>query len=844
MMSIFLILIAGLGLVLIGTLSFQVSQQQAAIKLKAYQNQQAGLADLLNFAAVVDDGVIVGKNGALMAAWLYAGQDKQRMSSESLELVSFRINQTLSRLGSGWMLHVDAVRHEVPHYSAPEQSFFPDDISRMVDEERRTFFESLDTLYDGYFVLTLSWLPPSSTERALVNLMFDDETKTLDEAGETQSLLAQFNQECSRIESGLSSVLSLNRLNAGRVERASGQPTTHDNFLRFLHYCVTGLNHPIVLPRNPMVIDALIGGQELWGGVIPKIGRHYIQCVAIEGFPLESHPGILSVLSELACTYRWSTRFIFMDQHEALAHLERYRKKWKQKIRGFFDQVFNTGSSAVDADALAMVVDSEEALAEISSGMVAQGYYTGVVVLMHEDRSILEAQSRFFEKKINELGFAARTETVNTMEAFLGSIPGHGVQNVRRPLLNTMNLADLLPTSQIWSGVNGAPSPLFPDNAPPLMHCMTCGDTPFRLNLHVRDLGHTLIFGPTRSGKSTLLALIALQFLRYPKARVVAFDKGLSMMPACKASGGCHYNLGASGEALAFAPLQDLSTTEARAWALGWIETILTLNDVAITPTQRNEIGLALDNMRASGSGTLSELSVLIQDEPIREALKQYTLDGAMGYLLDAQQDGLQSSHFMTFELETLMGMGEKFALPVLLYLFWRIESALDGRPTLLSLDEAWLMLQHPVFKSKIANWLDSMAKKNCCVVLSTQHISHAANSGIMDTLIASTATKIFLPNVHVHDDEMAPLYRRMGLNTRQMDIIQTAVPKQDYYYVSTEGQRLFQLALGRMALAFVGSGDMDSLAAIQALERTYGSAWVKVWLEQKGLVEQQKEAA
>lgn len=844
MIAIFLILIAVVGVVLVGVLLFQVRHQNTAVKLKTYQNQQAGLADLLNFAAVVDDGVIVGKNGALMAAWLYAGEDRQSMSDESLEMVSFRINQILSGLGNGWMLHVDAIRHEVPHYSAPEQSFFPDWVSNKLDEERRAFFEGLDTLYDGYFVLTLSWFPPSRTERALVNLMFDDDTQKLDEAGEARNMLAQFKRECLRIESGLSSVLKLNRLNAGQVVQANGQTVIHDNFLRFLHYCVTGLNHPIVLPKNPMYLDALIGGQELWSGVIPKIGRHFIQCVAIEGFALESHPGILSVLSELACTYRWSTRFIFMDQHEALSHLERYRKKWKQKIRGFFDQVFNTGSSAVDTDALAMVMDSEEALAETSSGMVAQGYYTGVVVLMHEERSVLESQGRLFAKMINELGFVARIETVNTMEAFLGSIPGHGVQNVRRPLLNTMNLADLLPASQIWSGYNGAPCPHFSENAPPLMHCLTSGDTPFRLNLHVRDLGHTLVFGPTRSGKSTLLALIALQFLRYPNARVVSFDKGLSMLPACTASGGCHYNLGASGESLAFAPLQHLSTQEARAWALEWIETILNLNDVIITPSQRNEIGLALTNMDASGSGTLSELSILIQDEPIREALKQYTLDGAMGYLLDAQQDGLQTSHFMTFELETLMGMGEKFALPVLLYLFWRIERALDGRPTLLLLDEAWLMLAHPVFKSKIKEWLNSMAKKNCCVLLATQHLSDAANSGIMDTLISSTATKIFLPNAHVHDKDMAPLYQRMGLNARQMDILKIAVPKQDYYYVSSEGQRLFQLALGPLALAFVGSTDPDSLTVIQKLIRTQGSNWVNAWLEQKGLIEQQGEAA
>lgn len=127
-----------------------------------------------------------------------------------------------------------------------------------------------------------------------------------------------------------------------------------------------------------------------------------------------------------------------------------------------------------------------------------------------------------------------------------------------------------------------------------------------------------------------------------------------------------------------------------------WIDTILALNGVNTTPAQRNEIGNAIMSMHASGARTLSEFSVTIQDEAIREAIKQYTVDGSMGHLLDAEEDGLSLSDFTVFEIEELMNLGEKFALPVLLYLFRRIERALKGQPSVIILDEAWLMLGHP----------------------------------------------------------------------------------------------------------------------------------------------------
>jgi len=181
-----------------------------------------------------------------------------------------------------------------------------------------------------------------------------------------------------------------------------------------------------------------------------------------------------------------------------------------------------------------------------------------------------------------------------------------------------MNLADFLPVNTIWTGKFVAPCPMYPHNSPALMHCVTQGATPFRLNLHVRDLGHTFMFGPTGAGKSTHLAMLAAQMRRYPGMSIYCFDKGLSMYPLTKAVEGQHFTVAGDDESLSFCPLQFLQSKGDRAWALEWICLVVELNNITVTPLQRNEIALAIANMYESGSKTLSDFLVTIQSEPIR----------------------------------------------------------------------------------------------------------------------------------------------------------------------------------------------------------------------------------
>lgn len=830
------IITAVLAAALLGILIARLRAVDKHLRLGKYRSRDAGLADLLNASAVVADGIIVGKNGSLSAAWMYEGEDNASSTNEQREALSARINQALARLGSGWMIHIDAIRRAAPNYIERGMSHFPDPVTAAIDEERRRTFESASEMFESSFVLTLTWLPPIQAEKKFIELLFDDDSEPPNEKQQTRNLITQFERECTNLEDRLSIALKLHRLKSRKIEEEDGRRITYDDFLSHLQNCITGVNHPVVLPSHPLYLDAVIGGQELWGGVVPKIGRKYIQCVAIDGFPLESYPGILTALAELPAQYRWSNRFIFLNTHEAVSHLNKFRRKWNQKVRGFFDQVFNTGSGQIDQDAFNMVQDADAALGEINSGLVGTGYYTSVVVLLDADRAAVEASARQIAKVIEGLGFVSRIETINTLEAYLGSIPGHGYENVRRPHINTMNLADLIPTSTIWTGENAAPCPFYPPLSPALMHCRTTGNAPFRLNFHVRDVGHGIVFGPTGAGKSTFLGLTVASFLRYRDMSVFAFDKGMSMYALCKAAGGQHYEVAADDSKLAFCPLQHLETAGDRSWAMEWIDTILVLNGLHTSPGQRNEIGNAIMSMWKNGDKTITDFCTSIQDISIREALKQYTIEGSMGHLLDADQDGLALSRFTTFEIEELMGLGEKYGLPVLLYLFRRIERALHGQPAVIILDEAWIMLGNPVFREKIREWLKVLRKANCAVIMATQSLTDAAGSGILDVILEATATKIFLPNIYARDEDTAALYARMGLNRRQIDIIAGAIPKRHYYVVSEKGRRLVELALGPLALSFVGVSDKDAVAGIKELERRHGERWVKEWLRNRNL--------
>ncbi|QND44536.1 VirB4 family type IV secretion/conjugal transfer ATPase (plasmid) [Rhizobium lusitanum] len=807
------------------------------VALKPFRYSGPSFADLVPYAGLVDNGVVLLKDGSLMAGWYFAGPDSESSTDAERNDVSRQINTILSRLGTGWMIQVEAVRVPTIDYPAEDVCHFPDPVTRAIDAERRSHFERESGHFESRHALILTWRPPEPRRSGLARYVYADAGSR--SATYAEAALETFRTSIREVEQYLANVISIRRMVTHETEDRGGfRIARYDELFQFVRFCITGENHPVRLPDIPMYLDWLATA-ELQHGLAPKVENRFLGVIAIDGLPGESWPGILNSLDLMPLTYRWSSRFIFLDEQEARAKLERTRKKWQQKVRPFFDQLFQTQSRSIDQDAMLMVAETEDAIAEASSQLVAYGYYTPVIVLFDDDSTRLQEKCEAVRRLIQAEGFGGRIETLNATDAFLGSLPGNWYANIREPLINTRNLADLIPLNSVWSGSPTAPCPFYPPGSPPLMQ-VASGSSPFRLNLHVDDVGHTLVFGPTGSGKSTLLALISAQFRRYADAQIFAFDKGRSMLPLTLAAGGDHYEIGgesdAKGRALAFCPLSDLSTDADRAWATEWIETLVALQGVAITPDHRNVISRQIGLMAEARGRSLSDFVSGVQMREIKEALHHYTVDGPMGQLLDAEEDGLALGSFQTFEVEELMNMGERNLVPVLTYLFRRIEKRLTGAPSLIILDEAWIMLGHPVFRDKIREWLKVLRKANCAVVLATQSISDAERSGIVDVLKESCPTKICLPNGAARETGTREFYERIGFNERQIEIVATALAKREYYVASPEGRRLFDMTLGPVALSFVGASSKDDLARVRALETQHGAGWPLHWLEQRGI--------
>jgi len=806
------------------------------VALRHFRATGPSFADLVPYAGLVDNGVLLLKDGSLMAGWYFAGPDSESATDLERNELSRQINAILSRLGSGWMIQVEAVRIPTVDYPSEDRCHFPDPVTRAIDAERRAHFGREQGHFESKHALILTYRPLESKKTALNKYIYSDEESRKKSYADTVLLI--FRNAVREIEQYFANTLSIRRMETREtVERGGERIARYDELLQFVRFCISGESHPIRLPDVPMYLD-WIATAEFEHGLTPKVENRFLGVVAIDGLPAESWPGILNSLDLMPLTYRWSSRFIFLDAEEARAKLERTRKKWQQKVRPFFDQLFQTQSRSVDQDAMTMVAETEDAIAQASSQLVAYGYYTPVIVLFDSDREALQEKAEAIRRLIQAEGFGARIETLNATDAFLGSLPGNWYSNIREPLINTSNLADLIPLNSVWSGSPVAPCPFYPPNSPPLLQ-VASGSTPFRLNLHVDDVGHTLIFGPTGSGKSTLLALIAAQFRRYEHAQIFAFDKGNSLLPLTLATGGDHYEIGVDseeGSVLAFCPLSDLATDTDRAWATEWIEMLVALQGVAITPDHRNAISRQIGLMANAPGRSLSDFVSGVQMREIKDALHHYTVDGPMGQLLDAEKDGLSLGAFQTFEIEQLMNMGERNLVPVLTYLFRRIEKRLDGSPSLIVLDEAWLMLGHPVFRSKIREWLKVLRKANCAVVLATQSISDAERSGIIDVLKESCPTKICLPNGAAREPGTREFYERIGFNERQIEIVSAAIPKREYYVASPEGRRLFDMSLGPVALSFVGASGKEDLKRIRALRSEHGQTWPIHWLEMRGV--------
>lgn len=793
------------------------------LNLAEYRRSNARLADFLPWAALVDEGIVLNKDGSFQRTAKFRGPDLDSAVPAELVAVAGRLNNTLRRLGSGWAVFVEAQRHSAGIYPL---NTFPDVASALVDAERRAQFEEDGAHYESSYFLTFLYLPREEGAAKAERLLYEGRDRTV--GADAREVLRGFVDQTNR-------VLQL-------VEGFMPECVWLDDeaTLTYLHSTISTKRHRVRVPEIPMYIDALLADQPLTGGLEPMLGSANLRILTIVGFPGATTPGILDDLNRLPFPYRWSTRAIMLDKTDATKLVTRIRRQWfakRKSIGAILKEVMtNEASTLLDTDAHNKAIDADAALQELGSDQIGQAFLTATITVWDGDPAAADEKLRLAEKVIQGRDFTCMIETVNAVEAWLGSLPGHVYANVRQPPVSTLNLAHMIPMSAVWAGE--ARDLHF--KGPPLVFGKTEGSTPFRFSLHVGDVGHTLVVGPTGAGKSVLLALMALQFRRYPNSQVFAFDFGGSIRAATTAMGGDWHDLGGalSDDApVSLQPLVGIDDLSERAWASEWIAALLAREKIAITPEAKDHLWSALTSLASAPieERTLTGLSVLLQSNALKRALQPYCLGGPYGRLLDADSARIGQASVQAFETEGLLSSGA--APAVLSYLFHRIGDRLDGRPTLLIVDEGWFVLDDHDFAGQLREWLKTLRKKNASVIFATQSLSDIDGSAIAPAIIESCPTRLLLPNERAIEPQISAIYRRFGLNDRQIELLSRATPKRDYYCQSRRGNRMFELGLGEVALAFTAASSKTDQAAIERLLSEHGrDGFVPAWLQHRGV--------
>ena len=796
------------------------------MSLQEYRTKSASLADFLPWVALVGPGVVLNKDGSFQRTARFRGPDLDSATPAELVAVTSRLNNALRRLGSGWAVFVEAQRTAAQAYP---QSRFPDPVSALVDRERREQFREEGAHFESGYYLTLLWMPPPEEAARAEGWLYEGKAST---GVDPKELVKSFADRTDR-------VLHL-------VEGFMPEAAWLDDAatLTYLHSTVSTRTQRVRVPETPVYLDALLADEPLTGGLEPMLGAHHLRTLTITGFPTATFPGLLDELNRQAFPYRWSTRAIMLDKTDATKLLSKIRRQWfakRKSVAAILKEVMtNEQSVLMDSDASNKAADADMALQELGADHAGIAYVTATVTVWDRDPALAAEKLRLVEKVIQGRDFTCTIEGMNALEAWLGSLPGHVYANVRQPPISTLNLAHLIPLSAVWAGAERDEH--FGDA--PLLYGKTEGSTPFRLSLHVGDVGHSLIVGPTGAGKSVLLALMALQFRRYKGSQIFAFDFGGSIRAAALGMGGDWQDLGGAlhaeegdSAAVALQPLARIDNAGERAWAAEWLAAMLAGEGMVIDPAAKEHLWSALTSLASAppAERTLTGLAVLLQSQELKQALAPYLIGGPWGRLLDAEQERLGEASVQAFETEGLIGASS--AAAVLAYLFHRIEGRLDGSPTMIIIDEGWLVLDSPAFAAQLREWLKTLRKKNASVIFATQSLADIETSAIAPAIIESCPTRIFLPNERAAEPQIARVYERFGLNDRQIEILSRATPKRDYYCQSRRGNRLFELGLGDVALAFSAASSKTDQIRIAELVAAHGrEGFAAAWLQIRSL--------
>ncbi len=759
---------------------------RSCFALCPYDRKYPAFADLLPYLCYEGDGVILLKNGFRMSVYELSGIDDASMTPAQINHVCELIKRFLMSADGRFTLHFDLLRsRDLPMSSG---IYHGDQNAALLNE---------------------------SHQRLLVNTPFFKNKLYLsvsckrDLTGDLHSGHNSFVKERDAMCTLLDTVLSPNLL-------ITKDGCRFDPLLTYLKSAIFCKIQDVASAQSQYApLDAVLGSYEFNTGFIPKLNGRMYAVVALDAYPADSVPGMMLDLSALPFEYRFCTRFKCFDTTKSAVFLRHRRRLFEQRLHGFFNQIFNIKSNRNDKDALKQIDDIEEGLGKLNSKDENFGSISQVCIIPGDDLPSLKKKCLKCINAIEDAGFTARIETINAVEAYLGSLPGECECNLRRPLINISAVPNLIPLYLKWQGENISPCKTYIPQEP-LLQAEGAEGGIFRLNLHSGDLGNTLVSGPPGSGKSVLLNAIIHSLLRYKNMKIWAFERGHSLYALCRKLNGEHVLLDGS---VRFCPLEELKSLDDFARARSFIR-ILANGGARMNADAETALNTALHMLCSEKQAcSLSDLYLLCSgNEDLKLALKPYLLENGNGILDGTFNPGFKSN-LNVFECASLLDRPDD-CTPVLIHLLSKIrrECESNSQPKALILDEAWLMLKNGIFLTELISWLKTLRKHNTLVIIATQSLLDLSSSNQMGGFLDCIKTRIYLPNPDACQQSLMKLYTECGLNETQIKAVAAGIGKKEAFLQKDGHFCKFSLLLSD------DEKEIFTLAGSKALEHSFAN--------------------
>ena len=806
-------------------------------------------SDLVPWMLHLDEMVCVLKDGSLLSAYRIGGMDVESLEPEALLVETARLEHAYRLAGANgdyWWI-VDRRRDEEVELPALGWEHYARGTAALPEASR--------SVYQNRHYLAILTRPQAHRDHFWHQVGLETARGKSPAQALWRALKSQFSTSAAWPHTTLE-MTELRVEHEKRLERFVGSLAGWDwkrlegaRLLAFLrNRLAPDVRSEVRIPRGSYLDDALadrpleVVGHQLHWADRPEA---WASLVTLKAWPRMhgeeeepgSYPGMLDALLEVEGNVTVSLAFRPVPAEAAEAWISRVRnhhraleKSWRATLREMLTR------KEVPADREQHVLASREAgraLEYLQEGQY--GYLNLTLVCYGHSPEAADATAARVESSIHALGFMALTERMHALSAWAGTLPGQWAEPVRWFLVSDANAADLALARNLPDGSPANPHLCGADGKPllALARFETRRRTHFHFHFHHGQNGHTLIVGPTRSGKSVFANFLIGRWLGLPETQAFLFDKDRSTEILVALLGGQYRDLapGPASDAL-LNPLETLADPEGRGWLHPWLVALLESEGTRLAPDDAEHLEQALTALCAlpRPEWRLALLGQLLPKQSLVTALAPWIRGGAFGWCFDGPGDLDAPGRLSAFEVGRLYRQ-PRVARLVLDALFHRILRRLDGRPTLISVEEAWFILSDPFFAGKIEEWVRTLAKKNALLLLVTQSVEELARVPAGKLLLENIPTRIFLPNPQIHGQR--ELYAHLfGLSPGQIRRIETAVAGRDYYLTRPGFSRLLTCSFSPAVLAGLRS-DAEAQRSFQRARATHADGWERAYFEE-----------